>query len=181
MKGLDEYTDLSDEELMLLSGQDADAFGELYYRYRSEIFSFVQSRLRGDVTRAEDLASQVFSNAFRARHRYREGNVRGWLYRIARNAVTDEFRRARPLIPLDGFNELVDREQGILEQLTAREAAEELRRTVATLPPPQDAILDLRMAGLTIPQIADRLGMSQEAARSSMYRAFKKLRGQLRP
>lgn len=166
---------------MILSGQDVDAFGEVYHRYMPEITTFVRSRLQGDVNHAEDVVSQIFSNAFRARHRYREGSVRGWLYRIARNAVTDEFRRARPLIPLDDFNELVDREQGILEQLTAREAAEELRRTVATLPPPQDEILNLRMTGLTILQIAARLGISQEAARSSMYRAFKKLRGQLRP
>lgn len=181
MRGLDRYTYLSDEELMILSGEDADAFGELYHRYQSEISSFVRSRLRGDAARAEDVVAQIFSNAFRSRHRYREGNVRGWLYQIARNAVTDEFRRVRPLIPLDDFNELVDREQGILEQMTAREAAEELRRAVAALPPPQDEILNLRMAGLTIPQIAKRLGISREAARSSMYRAFRKLRGELGP
>lgn len=166
---------------MILAGEDADAFGELYYRYKPEIVSFIRSRFRGDVTRAEDVVAQIFSNAFRSRHRYREGNVRGWLYQIARNAVTDEFRRVRPLIPLDDFNELVDREQGILEQMTAREAAEELRRAVAALPPPQDEILNLRMAGLTIPQIAKRLGISREAARSSMYRAFRKLRGELGP
>lgn len=181
MKGLDEYTRLSDEDLMILSGRDADAFGELYHRYEPEISLFIRSRLRSDATHAEDVVSQVFSNAFRARHRYREGSVRGWLYQIARNAVTDEFRRSRPVIPLDAFNELVDREQGILEQMTAHEAADEIRRTVAALPPPQDEILNLRMAGLTVPQIAKHLGISREAARSSMYRAFKRLRGELRP
>lgn len=181
VRGLEPYAGLPDEELMSLSGQDADAFGEIYRRFKPELTAFVRSRLRGDEMRAEDVVSQIFSNAFRSRRRYREGNVRGWLYQITRNAVTDEFRRARPVIPIEDFNDLVDREQGTLEQMTAREAAEELRRMVATLPPPQDEILNLRMAGLTVPQIAKRLGISQEAARSSMYRAFRKLRGELRP
>lgn len=178
MKELDRYARLSDEELMQFSRQDPNAFGELYRRYEQEVFAFVRSRLRGDVQAAEDIVSQVFSNAFRARHRYQERAFRGWLYTIARNALKDSYRRARPLIPIDEFGDIVSREHSVLDQITQREAAEELRASIDGLPPPQDAILELRLAGLTAPQIAERLEMTHEAVRSSMYRAFKRLRSQ---
>lgn len=178
VKSLDRYARLTDEELMQFSRQNPDAFGELYQRYQHEMFAFVRAHLHGNVEAAEDVVSQVFSNAFRARHRYQERTFRGWLYTIARNALKDSYRRSRPFIPIDAFGDIVSREQSVLDQITQREAAEELWASVSRLPPPQDAILELRLAGLTAPQIAERLGMTREAVRSSMYRAFTRLRGQ---
>ena len=55
-------------------------------------------RLRtGDAWLAEDLTAQVFEEAIKGicSYRYRGKPVLAWLYRIARNLVSDYFKRAK--------------------------------------------------------------------------------------
>jgi RNA polymerase sigma factor (sigma-70 family) len=44
------------------------------------------------------------------------------------------------------------------------------------LSPDQRHIVDLRLAGLTGPEIAEVLGMSESAVKSSQFRAYSRLR-----
>src|SRR3972149_10639406 len=85
---------------------EVEAFGVGYERYFDRVFRYLRSRLSDD-REAEDISATVFLRAFQALGRYRE---RGWrfsafLYRVARNAVVDDFRRRRaegPVGDLDG-------------------------------------------------------------------------------
>jgi RNA polymerase sigma-70 factor (ECF subfamily) len=80
---------------------DAEALGDLFERYRGDIYNFVFRRT-GDWASAEDLTSIVFLEAWRRRDKALEGHmVRPWLYGVAthvtRNAHRSRRRYARAL------------------------------------------------------------------------------------
>src|SRR5256714_13984737 len=86
---------LSDEvALVRAARQEPSAFGTLYDRYLGRIYAYLRARTSTD-EEAADLTQQVFLQALDALPRYREGRVpfAAWLFRIARNAAIDSYRR----------------------------------------------------------------------------------------
>ena len=83
---------------------DADAAGQLYDRHSDAIFRYLWARL-GDRLLAEDLTGEVFLRMLGALANYRALAVpfRAWLYRIARNLLVDQARKAglRAALPLE--------------------------------------------------------------------------------
>ena len=96
----------SDEHAVVVRAQagDRSAVGELYSAYHDEVFRYLYYQV-GDHHTAEDLAAEVFERMIRALPRYEEQGVRfqAWLFRIARNAAVDYFRKTnmRKLITFD--------------------------------------------------------------------------------
>lgn len=87
--------DRTDAEVIRASLEDGEEFSLIYERYHSDIFRYVARRLGMDV--AGDVASDVFTAAFRRRHTYKlEFEMcRPWLYGIASNLVRDQLRRQK--------------------------------------------------------------------------------------
>ncbi len=83
---------------------DARAFSTLYLRYQPRIYRYVFFRVN-DVSAAEDLTSEVFVRLVENIHGYYDTGrpLLAWLYTIARNLLTDYYRReARSLLtPID--------------------------------------------------------------------------------
>lgn len=156
-------------------GGSADAFDTLYRRYAGELEGFIAARVT-DPELAADLTSQVFTKAFAALPRYQAGSFRGWLYAIARNAITDTWRRQRPTAPLERAELVPASEDGPEAVAIRAEAAARLHAALAELSPDQQRIVRLRLQGLTGPEIAARLGMHPDAVKSAQYRAFGRLR-----
>lgn len=152
-----------------------EAFDTLYRRYAGELEGFIASRMM-DAELASDLTSQVFTKAFAALPRYQAGSFRGWLYAIARNAITDAWRRQRPTAPLERADLMPAPEDGPEAQAIRAEAAQRLHAALGDLSPDQQRIVRLRLEGLTGPEIARRLGMHPDAVKSAQYRAFTRLR-----
>ena len=86
---------LEDRTLIDLSrGGDLDAFNELVNRYQDAVYGVALKMVRNPAT-AEDLAQDTFISAFRNITKFRGGNFRAWLLRIARNATYDHLRRSK--------------------------------------------------------------------------------------
>lgn len=86
---------LEDRTLIDLSrGGDLDAFNELVSRYQNAVYGVALKMVRNPAT-AEDLAQDTFISAFRNIAKFRGGNFRAWLLRIARNATYDHLRRTK--------------------------------------------------------------------------------------
>ena len=86
---------LEDRTLIDLSrGGDLDAFNELVTRYQNAVYGVALKMVRNPAT-AEDLTQDAFISAFRNIAKFRGGNFRAWLLRIARNATYDHLRRTK--------------------------------------------------------------------------------------
>jgi RNA polymerase sigma factor (sigma-70 family) len=133
---------------------------------------------------AEDVMQETFLAALRAYPRAKPGNLRAWVFTIARRKAIDHHRsRARGAKPVAEPEELIDRGAGVPPGgsvdggvgMSARHS--EIWTAVADLPPNQRAAVVLRFAvDLRYREIGAALGSSEEAARQSVHEALKKLR-----
>lgn len=73
-----------------------DRFERYLEKYRRPIYSYVL-RLVGDKGVAEDLAQETFVRLYTSLDKIRDATASAWLYRVARNLVTDYMRRKRPV------------------------------------------------------------------------------------
>lgn len=129
---------------------------------------------------AEDLAQQVFLDAWRSRDRYDagKGSIGAWLTGITRFKAIDHWRSAgrRPSVPRAevGVNEPDEPQvDQVVDQLVLTQALEQLpaiRRQVVELGFYHD---------LTHPEIADKLGLPLGTVKSHMRRGLESLNREL--
>lgn len=159
---------------------DVEAVGRLYDELVTPIYRYVAVRVRRRED-AEDITHQIFERIVAALPRYRDNGkpFAAWAFRIARNAVIDHVRRARPLEPLDAATEPHD-EVG-LEQISLRgEEIRELRRAIRELTADQQEALALRYAaGLSAEEAAQAMGRRAGTVRGLTFRAIETLRRKL--
>ena len=86
--------DDDDRSLAERASRDGEAFAQLYRRYVGAIYEFAYRRSRSRDL-AEDVTSATFEKALGALERFewKRGGFRAWIYRIAANELTDQFRR----------------------------------------------------------------------------------------
>lgn len=159
---------------------DPQAFGELYERYYGRVYSYAYHRL-GDVADAEDVTALVFMKALESLPSYqsRGCSFAPWIFRIARNAVIDQYRRKRKQVTLDGVDH-ESRDGDPVGNVLGRERREELRRLVSHLSAEQrDVVLMRYAADLTFAEIADVLNKNEAAVRMLLHRGLRKMKAVL--
>jgi RNA polymerase sigma-70 factor (ECF subfamily) len=153
----------------------APAFTRLYDDYFDPIYWYCRSRL-GDATRAEDAASTVFTRALAAGPRYDDPSLRSWLFGIAHNVLANWFRATRLVAPLESAFDVPDAGPSPDDTVVADEERDRLLGALRLLPQDQRRVVELRMAGLTGPEIARTLDRSHGAVKMLQLRAFARLR-----
>jgi RNA polymerase sigma-70 factor (ECF subfamily) len=73
-----------------------ERFERYLEQFRRPIFSYVY-RLVNDEGTAEDIAQETFVRLYQELDRIRDETASAWLYRVARNLVTDYIRKKRPV------------------------------------------------------------------------------------
>lgn len=165
-----------DAAFVAAAKRDPDAFALLYQRYERRIYAYCLRRL-ADPLAAEDAASLIFARAFAKLASCDERRFRAWLFSIAHNAIADGFRAPkRHERPLDDARHLIDPRQGPESAALHSEAARELAELLGRLPTDQRRVVELRLAGLTGPEIAAVVGKSHDAVKKLQGRAIAKLR-----
>jgi RNA polymerase sigma-70 factor (ECF subfamily) len=172
--------DAPDDELLVHRAQaDRRAFALLYARYADPVFRYCARRLDTPEA-AADATSQVFLQALRALPSYRHGSFRAWLFTIAAHVVADSTRRQLRPRSLDAAPEVAaaipDPGPSLEEISFAHESESTVSALLRRLPPQQRHVVELRLAGLTGPEIATVLGMTVAGVRSTQYRAYTRLR-----
>jgi RNA polymerase sigma-70 factor (ECF subfamily) len=173
-----------DREAMRRARVNPAAFSEIYERYVDAIYRYCFHRTH-DHDLAIDLTQQTFLRALQAVPRFvldESGTVRSWLFAIAHNTVIDAYRTARPVDTLHQprhEGSLEASEPSPAEQTILNDRRRELQAAIAKLTPIQQKIITLRLAGLTAPEIAERLDMKLPAVKSAQYRAYRLLRDEL--
>lgn len=144
----------------------------------------VRAFLRGMVgpTDADDCLQETFIAALRAYPRAHAGNLRAWVFTIARRKAIDHQRsRSRRAQPVADVEPLVDRANSAPPADAAGVGMSprhsEIWAAVAELPPGQRAAVVLRFAvDLRYRDVGEALGTSEEGARRNVHEGLKKLR-----
>ena len=155
-------------------GGNAQQLAILFERYHLALFRFYY-RLSGDRQSSEDLVQEVFWRILKYRETYQPGApFTTWMYRIARNAQTDHWRKKKPEV---GFADNWDApaEPGVT--LEEKEQHELVRRALAMLPAEKREVLVLsRYQGMKYEQIADLLGCEVGTIKVRVFRAVRELK-----
>jgi RNA polymerase sigma-70 factor (ECF subfamily) len=167
------------DEALMVAVRDGDlaSLGALFERYHMTLYEFL-ARTTGDRAAAEDLVQDVFVRILKYRQTYRDDSrFETWLYRIARNARTDHFRRRRTAEQLPEQVELATPEPGPAEQLEGDRDARRLRRALMQLPEDKRDLLVLaRYQQMKYERIAELLGVEVNVVKVRVHRAIKELR-----
>ena len=174
----------TDEQLMAKAATGSDtAFEELYRRYARRLKGFFFLQLGGDEELAADATHDVFLRAYEARSRYQEGrSVSTWLFTIAYNICRNHYRsnayEAQLLATLDA--EPIS-EQQIEVQLDEATLDEALAQVLAELPAPLHQLFSLHyQEELTIPQVAEIVGIPEGTVKSRLHKTMNIIRKKLK-
>jgi RNA polymerase sigma-70 factor (ECF subfamily) len=174
----------TDEQLMAKAAAGSDtAFEELYRRYARRLKGFFFLQLGGDEELAADATHDVFLRAYEARDRYQEGRrVDTWLFTIAYNICRNHYRsnayEAQLLATLDA--EPITNQQ-IEVQLDQTALDEALTQVLDELPAPLHQIFSLHyQEELTIPQIAEIVGVPEGTIKSRLHKTMNIIRKKLK-
>ena len=175
---------LTDEQLMARAkaGNDA-AFEELYHRFARRLKGFFFLQLDGDEELAADATHDVFLRAYEARNRYQEGkSVSTWLFTIAYNICRNHYRsnayETQLSATLDA--EPISDEQ-IEIQLDAAALDDALAQVLSELPPPLHQLFSLHyQEELTIPQVAEIVGIPEGTVKSRLHKTMNIIRKKLK-
>ncbi|MHB9119207.1 MAG: RNA polymerase sigma factor SigZ [Burkholderiales bacterium] len=138
---------------------------------------FIHKRV-ADSFAAEDILQDVFEKVHASLHTLQQPELLpGWLFRIARNAIVDYYRRARPgaSLPEDLAGEGPATGDALFMEL-----AECVQPFIDALPADyRDALILADIRQLPQAEVAKRLGLSLSGAKSRIQRGRSKLKALL--
>jgi RNA polymerase sigma-70 factor (ECF subfamily) len=157
------------------------AFAEIVSRHFQPVHRHVW-RMTGGAADAEDLAQEAFLRLWKNPSQIREGAaLKGWLMRVASNAVIDRGRRPRG-DALEDAPEIADPQARPDAPLDRAEAARLVDGRIAALPARQREALSLvYFEGMTNIEAAAVMEVSVDALESLLARARRSLKESLSP
>jgi RNA polymerase sigma-70 factor (ECF subfamily) len=177
----------SDRELLVRARRDPDAIGELFARHARKLERFLAAETR-DASAAAELTAETFAVVLRSAGRFRgttDEEAVSFLYGIARNLArtwrrrgrVDHAARSRLHMPL---RDPADYVSEVEERAVADVLAPRLAQALQALPGDQRAAVELRVLDeLSYPEVADRLGCAEPAARQRVARGLRRLKERL--
>lgn len=153
------------------------AWETIYERYFPRMYTFVYVHT-GDRIVAEDIAIQVFEEAWRGigRYKYRGVPLAAWLYKIAHNLVVDHFKqlKRKKTAPIQYEGLPLAASAKDIERIADRDA---LTRAMQKLTREQQRVLVHRFVeGLNVAETAAAMGKRETAIRALEFRALRSLR-----
>ena len=124
---------------------------------------------------ADDLLQETWLRVHQARHTYRLGEaVLPWIYAIARNVRVDSYRKARRIETREHQVELLP-EPAL--QVPRPERGPDLATLLKALPESQREVITLlKIAGLSLEEVARSTSSSVGSVKQKAHRAYEKLR-----
>ena len=170
--------DASDDALMSrFAAGSYPAFEALYHRHRDAVYRYF---LRAaDAANAADGHQETWTRIIANRGKYRpQGRFRAYLFRVAHNVLMDQFRHGQR----ETSTEVEAAADSSPEaEASALQTATRLNALIGALPGPQrEAIAMRKEAELTIREIAEVTGATEEGVKSRLRYAMAKLKRGMR-
>src|SRR6188768_4234257 len=141
------------------------AFTDFHDEHATAIVRYFRLRI-ADAQDAEDVAADVFLQAWRAYPPDDRGSPRSWLFAIAHNTVANHYRRQKSrrtahVLNQTRIDEVADRDATPEETYLQREQGSAL----VCLPASQREVVELRLTGLQGAEIATAIGRTESAVK----------------
>ncbi|MDR1195369.1 MAG: sigma-70 family RNA polymerase sigma factor [Endomicrobium sp.] len=156
-------------------------FEQVYKEFFKIIYSYIIARVREDST-AKDIAGSTWQKALNKFDTFNEskGNIRQWLFTIARNEINMYYRLyyVKKVLSLTGFEDSkVYEEKTVEENLVYEHEKQTLLSALDTLNKKERDIIALKFySGLNNRQIAELINISESNAGTIINRSMDKLR-----
>lgn len=150
----------------------------LYEEHHARLRAYAARLLNGSGIDPDDVLQDAWLRVHRAalNDNVPQDGAAAWLYTIVRHCCIDHLRARRPLIAGEVLDHLPAADASPPERVMQREHLHETLRDIAALEPRQrDVLAGHILADEPHERIADRLGTSEQAARSLMNRARRNL------
>ena len=172
-----------DDLIFQAKSGDAAAVAELYDQNHEGVFRFLWSRTR-DRQLAEDLTSEVFVRMVSALQDYDQRGfaIRVWLFRIARNLLTDHFRKqaGQPEAGSDAEESTFMEPDLVEDQVDMKISKENLLSAIEKISQTHQEVVVLRFInGLSIKDTAKILDKSVSSVKALQHRGLLALRAVL--
>ena len=164
---------------------DVDAFNRIVDMYQRPIYNLAL-RMLGDASAAEDATQDAFISAFRNIKRFKDGNLKSWLFTIAANRCRDMLRTrsARPSESLDAEATALEppsRAESPEDYAVRREMGRSIQQALAALPHDQRLVVVLvDVQGLAYEEAAEITGINVGTVKSRLSRGRGRLRDLLK-
>jgi RNA polymerase sigma-70 factor (ECF subfamily) len=174
---------VADERLLVQAAQsDPTKFDALYELHFERVYYFLARRVHDRAT-AEDLTSEVFHKALAnlASYQWRGVPFAAWLFRIASNALADQYKRASREQSSSDNEQSPDEHPDLSPpNLDAIDYHARLFRLVDHLPAVQCQVIRERFVEQrSIREIAGRLNKTEGAIKQLQFRALQTLRARM--
>ena len=170
----------SETQLLQLARQyDREALAEIYDQYSPGLYRYAV-RILGNPDLAEDCVAESFSR-FLTVLRNQGGprkHLRAYLYRIAHNWITDQYRKQIPQQTVDDIDQHADPASSgrshLADELLEKET---VRSAIRRLTPDQRQVVVLKfLEGWSNKEVAEALNKPVGAVKSLQHRALGSLR-----
>lgn len=162
---------------------DTDKFSEIFNKYFDKIYQFFYFRLRNQ-SDAEDLAAETFERVLKNFQSFEERGfgMAAWIFRIARNVLSDFFRKKK--FQIDSIDDLEPSKEPSkdfsLKDLDRDMLQEKLWEVVNHLPERQKSIWALKLSSdLPHKEIGKMLGITEANVNVIVHRSLTTLKQQL--
>ena len=157
-----------------MRGLDNRLLEQMYEAYYHELYIYVYSICKNHQA-AEDILQDTFLKAILSLPQG-HGNMRAWLYRVARNLALNQIKKNKLTSKTD-LTEAAQEEEEPLSKLIRTETYQLLYEGIEKLPNPKKEILVMQYFGrLRVKEIAAILQISPENVRVIANRARRELR-----
>ncbi|MCY4779146.1 sigma-70 family RNA polymerase sigma factor [Sphingobacterium sp. UT-1RO-CII-1] len=163
----------------LMSDDNAEAFKELYARYKEAVFISVKRRVP-DAEEARDVTQEVFIYLWDNRRKLKQlEHFESWLYAIIRNKVISAYRKHSIRVRNEQLlANLVEHLEWDSETMViAKELEGKIADIISTMPETMQNCYRLsKKEGLDNHEIAKLLNVSEKTVRNNKYEVSKKLK-----
>jgi len=158
--------------------EETEEFAQILRRFERPLLQFA-TRIMGDRERARDVVQETFVKFKRCDRMQSDRAPATWLFTVCRNGALNVCRKEQRLMFLDEeiIQSRADEQPLPFERIEQREAAGFLLRIVATLPPRQQEVLQLKFQNdLNYQQIAEITKTTANNVGVLIHTALKTLR-----
>jgi len=156
-------------------------FSKIYDQCINKIYRFIFLKVNSQEI-SQDLCSETFLKGWEAyKNNPNIENPSAFLYRIARNLVTDHYReKARAQFVSPEMVPVIDPNPGLEEKSALNSDLDQVRAVLADLKEDyQNVIIWHYLDDLPIQKVAKMLNKTEDATRVTLHRALKALRNEI--